>query len=184
MNEENDIMSYICIDSLKAYLIKLHLSIHLIFSFDQSTFNLFINFCLSSGVVLGKGGGVVEDIRLPFSLGLGGPIGSGNQWFPWVHVEDIAGIVQHAIETDTVTGVLNGTAPGPVKSSEFTKAFASALCRPHIFPLPEFAVKTVFGSEEANMLLDGQKVLPKRTQDSGYVFKYPDIQSACKQVVS
>ncbi|KAK3757935.1 hypothetical protein RRG08_058249 [Elysia crispata] len=137
-----------------------------------------------TGVVIGKGGGVVENVRLPFSLGLGGPIGSGNQWFPWIHVDDMAGIVMHAIETDTVTGVLNGTAPNPVRSSEFTKAFASALCRPHLFPLPEFVAKTVFGSEEAIVLLDGQKVLPKRTQEVGYNFKFPDVNSACKEVVS
>ncbi|GFR90131.1 epimerase family protein SDR39U1 [Elysia marginata] len=137
---------------------------------------------LRTGVVVGRGGGVVENIRLPFSLGLGGPIGSGNQWFPWIHVEDVAGIVMHAIETDTVTGVLNGTAPGAVKSSEFTKAFASALCRPHLFPLPAFVARGVFGTEEADVLLDGQKVLPKRTQESGYKFKFPDVESACREV--
>ena len=126
----------------------------------------------------------MENIRLPFSLGLGGPVGSGNQWFPWIHIDDIVGIVMHAIETDTVTGVLNGTAPSPVRSSEFTKAYASALNRPHFFPLPEFVVRTVFGSEEANIVLDGQKVLPKRTQELGYVFKYPDVESAIREIVS
>ncbi|GFO11252.1 epimerase family protein sdr39u1 [Plakobranchus ocellatus] len=139
---------------------------------------------IRTGVVVGRGGGVVENIRLPFTLGLGGPIGSGQQWFPWIHVNDMAGIILHAIEKDSVTGVLNGTAPNPVKSAEFTKSFASALNRPHLFPLPGFVVKTVFGSEEADVLLEGQKVLPKRTQESGYKFKFPDVHSACKEVVS
>lgn len=138
---------------------------------------------IRTGVVVGRGGGVIENLRLPFSLGLGGPIGCGKQWFPWIHVEDVAGIVMHAIESDKVTGVLNGTAPTPVRSSEFTKAFASALNRPHLFPLPSFVAKGVFGSEEATVLLDGQKVLPKRTQELGYTFKFPDVKSACKEVV-
>ncbi|XP_059164445.1 epimerase family protein SDR39U1-like [Physella acuta] len=139
---------------------------------------------LRTGIVLGNEGGVIQNIKLPFSLGLGGPMGSGKQWFPWIHVEDLAGIVLHAIENDQVTGVLNGTSPNPVLSQEFTKAYASALHRPHLIPLPSFVVSTVFGAEAGPVLLDGQKVLPKRTLESGYRFQYPTVQAACKQLVS
>lgn len=137
-----------------------------------------------TGVVVGKDGGVIQNIKTPFSLGLGGPIGSGKQWFPWVHVDDMAGIILHAVENDRVSGILNGTAPNPVHSEEFTKAYASALHRPHLIPLPSYAVNTMFGQEGGRILLDGQKVLPKRTLELGYKFKYPTIEEACKQVVS
>ncbi|CAL1539997.1 unnamed protein product [Lymnaea stagnalis] len=137
-----------------------------------------------TGVVVGKEGGVIQNIKTPFSLGLGGPIGSGKQWFPWIHVEDMAGIILHAVENDRVSGILNGTAPNPVRSGEFTKAYASALFRPHLIPLPSFAVNAMFGQEGGTILLEGQKVLPKRTLEAGYKFKYPTIELACKQVAS
>lgn len=111
-------------------------------------------------------------------------MGSGKQWFPWIHVEDLAGIVLHAVENEQVTGVLNGTSPNPVLSQEFTKAYASALHRPHLFPLPSLVVNAVFGAEAGPVLLDGQKVLPKRTLESGYKFQYPTVQAACKQLAS
>ncbi|KAH9515519.1 hypothetical protein Btru_011326 [Bulinus truncatus] len=137
-----------------------------------------------TGVVLGNDGGVIQNIKMPFYLGLGGPIGSGKQWFSWIHVEDMAGIIVYAIENDHVKGILNGTSPNPVRSEEFTKAYASALCRPHLVPLPSFAANAMFGKEGGAVLLEGQKVLPKRTLELGYQFKYPSIESACKQLVS
>lgn len=127
---------------------------------------------------------MIQNIRLPFYLGGGGPIGSGQQWLSWIHIDDMAGILWHAIENEHVTGVLNGTAPLPVHSKHFTKAFASALRRPHLVPLPSFVVQTVFGSEAATVMLDGQYVLPKRTMESGYSFKFPDVESACKNLAS
>lgn len=135
-------------------------------------------------MVLGKDGGMVENIKLPFYLGLGGPIGSGKQWLPWVHVDDVAGIVMYAVENDHVTGVLNVTAPSYVTSREFTKAYASALFRPHLIPMPGFVAQTVFGSEAASVMLEGQKVLPKRTLEMSYKFRYPDMKSACKELTS
>lgn len=140
-------------------------------------------YVLFLGVVLGNDGGMVANIKIPFSFGFGGPIGSGKQWLPWVYVEDTVGIIMHAIENEHCTGILNGTAPNPVTSEEFTKAYASALRRPHLFPLPDFVANAVFGSEAAEVLLEGQKVLPKRTLELGYKFKCPDIQSVCKELV-
>ncbi|CAG5135907.1 unnamed protein product [Candidula unifasciata] len=137
-----------------------------------------------SGVVLGNDGGMVANIKTPFYFGLGGPIGSGKQWLPWIYVEDTVGIIMHAIENEHITGILNGTAPNPVTSEEFTKAYASALRRPHLFPMPAFVAKAVFGAEAAGVLLEGQKVLPKRTLEMGYTFKYTDIKWVCEKLVS
>nr|XP_054748602.1 epimerase family protein SDR39U1-like [Lytechinus pictus] len=137
-----------------------------------------------TAVVLGKTGGAMGQMKWPFYFGVGGVIGSGQQFFPWIHIDDIAGIFLHAIENEDVTGVLNGIAPKPVTNHGFTKALGAAMWRPTIFPLPGFVVKGVFGDERAVMLLEGQKVLPKRTLDSGYKFRYPDINSALKEVVS
>ena len=133
------------------------------------------------GLALGRDGGVVNQMMLPFWLGLGGRISTGKQWFPWIHVDDVAGIINHAIENDHVTGVLNGTAPHYITNGEFTKAFARKLSRPAIFPVPEFALSLLYGPERAQTLTTGAKVIPKRTIESGYKYLYPDIESACQE---
>lgn len=134
-----------------------------------------------SGVVLGRDGGAIQNMYIPFFLGVGGRIGSGKQWLPWIHVGDAAGIYAHAIENDHVSGILNGTSPNPVTNSEFTAAFAKAMWRPAFFPLPEFVVNAVYGPERGKVLLQGQKVMPKRTLESGYKFIFPEIDAACKE---
>lgn len=136
-----------------------------------------------TAVVLGKKGGAMNQMQWPFYFGVGGIIGSGQQYFPWIHIDDIAGIFLHAIENQTVTGVLNGIAPQPVTNHRFTKALGGAMWRPTVFPLPRFVVRAVFGDERAVMLLEGQKVLPRRTLESGYQFQYHDIDSALKEIV-
>ncbi|KAK7114925.1 epimerase family protein SDR39U1-like [Littorina saxatilis] len=135
-----------------------------------------------SGVVLGRDGGMIQQIYWPFFLGAGGRIGSGAQWFPWVHVADVAGIITHAIINDHVSGVLNAVAPEPATNAEFTKAFASAMWRPSIFPVPGFVMNTVYGPERGKVILEGQKVIPKKTLESGYKFAFPDLKSACQDV--
>ncbi|XP_038077539.1 epimerase family protein SDR39U1-like [Patiria miniata] len=139
---------------------------------------------IRTGVVLGRDGGAIQQMIWPFWLGVGGIMGSGNQYFPWIHIDDIAGIFVHAIESPNCPPVLNGTAPTPVTNREFTKAFGSALCRPTVLPAPGFAINWAFGAERAVMLLEGQKVLPKRTLESGYEFQYPTIEQALKNVTS
>ena len=126
----------------------------------------------------------MQQMIWPFWFGVGGVIGSGSQYFPWIHVDDLAGIFVHAIENDHVTGILNGVSPKIVTNHSFTKAFGRALCRPTIFPLPGFVVNGMFGQERGIMLLEGQNVVPKRTIDSGYKFKYETIDEALEQVVS
>ena len=136
------------------------------------------------GLVLGRDGGAIQQMIWPFRLGVGGIIGSGSQYFPWIHIDDMAGIFVHAIENSDTPAVLNGVAPEPITNKEFTKAFASALWRPAIFPAPAFAIKAVFGSERAVMVLEGQKVIPQRTLESGYEYKYPAIEEAVNNITS
>lgn len=138
-----------------------------------------------SGVVLGRGGGAIGHMLLPFSLGLGGPIGSGHQFFPWIHLQDLAGILVHALEARHVQGVLNGVAPASTTTNaEFAQALGAALGRPAFIPLPSAVVRAVFGRERAIMLLEGQKVVPRRTLAAGYQYSFPELQGALKEVVA
>ncbi|XP_074090871.1 epimerase family protein SDR39U1 [Macrotis lagotis] len=138
-----------------------------------------------SGAVLGQGGGAIGHMLLPFRLGLGGPIGSGQQFFPWIHIEDMSGILVHAMEKNHVNGILNGVSPAAsTTNAEFAKALGAALGRPAFLPLPTTAVQAVFGRERAVMLLEGQKVIPRRTLASGYQYAFPELKAALKQVVS
>ena len=118
---------------------------------------------------------------LPFWLGVGGRIGSGTQWYPWIHVSDVAGIITHAIEHDHVTGVLNAVAPEFATNSDFTREFSRALKRPAIFPVPGFGINCLLGPDRGAMLLEGPKVKPKRTVESGYKYQYPNLESACNE---
>lgn len=138
---------------------------------------------LRIGVVLSKTGGALEKMLLPFKLGLGGRLGSGRQWFPWIHLDDIVGIVQHALATPEAQGPLNGAAPGIVTNEEFTRQFAAALHRPVFFPVPEFALRLMMG-EMAAVVLASQRVLPKATIAAGYQFKFPDLTPALVDVLN
>ncbi|XP_028296631.1 epimerase family protein SDR39U1-like [Gouania willdenowi] len=139
------------------------------------------------GAVLGRDGGAMKQMLLPFWLGLGGTLGSGQQPFPWIHVSDLAVIIAQALEpsTDAVSPspqVINGVAPSLNTNYEFTKELGRVLRRPTIFPVPGFVMNALMGSERAVVLTQGQKVLPKRTLDSGFQYKYPDLSSALKQI--
>ncbi|XP_013785676.1 epimerase family protein SDR39U1-like [Limulus polyphemus] len=135
-----------------------------------------------SGVVLGRHGGMIQQMFWPFYLGFGGPISSGTQYLPWIHLDDIVGIFFHAISNGHVSGILNGVAPQVITNSDFTKAFSRAMWRPAIIPVPKFALNLAFDKERAVIMTEGQKVVPKRTLEVGYKYKYPDIQSACKNL--
>ncbi|XP_009271522.1 PREDICTED: epimerase family protein SDR39U1 isoform X1 [Aptenodytes forsteri] len=139
-----------------------------------------------SGVVLGRGGGAVSQMLWPFRLGLGGPLGSGLQPFPWIHIRDLAGIVCHALESECLQGVLNGVSPSSPATSNgtFAQELAAALGRPALLPVPAWAVRAVFGAERAVMLLEGQRVVPKHTLESGYHFVFPDLSGALKDIVA
>ncbi|NXX45320.1 D39U1 protein, partial [Tricholaema leucomelas] len=139
-----------------------------------------------SGVVLGQGGGAISKMLWPFHLGLGGPLGSGLQPFPWIHIRDLAGIVSHALENECVQGVLNGVSPSASATSNgaFAQELAAALGRPALLPVPAWAVRAVLGAERALLLLEGQRVVPKRTLESGYCFIFPDLAAALKDIVA
>src|SRR4051812_19317305 len=108
---------------------------------------------------MGRQGGVVKTTILPFWLGLGGPMGNGRQWMPWVHVEDVVGIILHALNNNSVSGVLNAVAPKFCTNKEWARAYGAALWRPAIIPLPGFYLKALFGAERAQMFVNGQKVV-------------------------
>lgn len=136
------------------------------------------------GVVLGRGGGAISHMLLPFRLGLGGPIGSGRQFFPWIHIGDLAGILNYALEANHIQGVLNGVAPASTTTNaEFAQALGAALGRPAFIPVPSTVVRAVFG-ERAIMLLEGQKVVPRRTLATGYQYSFPELRAALKDVVA
>ncbi|XP_011349929.1 epimerase family protein SDR39U1 isoform X2 [Ooceraea biroi] len=138
---------------------------------------------IRSGVVLGKNGGMIKQIYLPFLLGLGGPIGTGNQYMPWIHITDLVNMFLFALKTGNVHGILNGVAPQLITNKEFTQAFAAALRRPAIIPFPRIILNILFNEERAKMMLEGQKVIPKRVTELGFQYQYPDIKKACEQLV-
>ncbi len=134
------------------------------------------------GVVLGKGGGAIGTMRLPFKLGLGGPIGSGKQWFPWIHINDLLNGLLHILHNDALDGVFNFTAPEAVRQKEFAGHLASTFHRPAIIPAPGFMMKLILG-EFGSSLLQGQKVRPRALEASGYVFSYPTLVPALREIV-
>lgn len=133
------------------------------------------------GVVLGKGGGAIATMRLPFSLGLGGPLGSGEQWFPWIHLDDLIEAMLFLLSAEETSGPFNFTAPQPVRQKDFARQLGAALHRPAILPAPSFVMKLALG-EFGRTLLTGQKVLPQALTSSGFLFTYPDLHSALKEI--
>lgn len=140
------------------------------------------NLILCLGAVLGNGGGVIKNVKLPFLMGVGGPYGSGMQYFPWVHIQDVAGIFRHIITTENLCGVFNAVSPQFATNEEFAREFAKSLNRPAIFRTPEFVVRCMLGDDWSPLLLRGQKVIPKRTIESGYDFKYPRLYDAVRNL--
>lgn len=129
------------------------------------------------GVVLSPQGGALEKMLPPFKLGLGGRLGSGRQWFPWIHLDDIVGILCHALVTPAVRGPLNGVAPGIVNNAEFTKELASVLHRTVFLPVPELALQLLMG-EMAAVVLASQRVHPRVALATDYQFIHPQLRSA------
>ena len=136
-----------------------------------------------TGQVMETGGGILGELLLPFKLGVGGPLAGGHQWVPWIHLSDEVGILIWALDTESVSGVVNGTAPNPVTNKEWSKALGRALHRPAVLPIPGFAVEVKFGKEFGKVAQGGQKALPKRTEELGYAFKYPEIDAALRDLV-
>jgi uncharacterized protein (TIGR01777 family) len=132
------------------------------------------------GVVIGKGGGALQKMLPIFKLGGGGPVGSGKQVMSWIHVEDVADIFVEASIDPSFSGVYNGTGPNPATNKDFSKTLGQVLHRPAFAPAPAFMMKLVFG-EMSQILLEGQKVLPKRLKEKNFRFRYPTLEMALKE---
>lgn len=137
---------------------------------------------IRTGFVLGPDGGAMRLIAPAFRLALGGPLGNSRQWMSCIHVADVAGLILHAIEQESVQGPLNAVLPAPLRNADFTRAVARAVHRPAILPAPAFALKVALG-ELSHLLLDSQRVLPEATLASGYAFRHPTIESALAATV-
>jgi uncharacterized protein (TIGR01777 family) len=133
------------------------------------------------GVVLDKNGGALAKMLPAFRNFAGGRMGSGKQWMSWIHLQDLARLFQHAVE-NPVSGVLNGTAPGPVTNAEFTKALAAALHRPALFPVPAAALKVIFGGM-SQVILASQRVMPEATVASGFSFQHAELRAALENLL-
>ena len=133
------------------------------------------------GVILAKGGGALDKMALPFKFFIGGPIGSGKQYMPWLTLHDTTGIIKLAMENENITGVLNVTSPNSVTNKDFSKTLGKVLHRPSFMLVPALALKATLG-EMADMLLTGQKVLPERALEFGYKFRYSDLGEALRKI--
>ena len=132
---------------------------------------------IRTGVVLDQNGGALKKMLLPFKMGVGGIIGNGKQMMSWIHREDIVNIYAMAVNNSNFSGAINACSPNPVSNNQFTKALGSALHRPTIFPVPEFALKLMFGEMSA-IILDSQAVKSDKLAGLGFQFKYPKIEEA------
>ena len=134
------------------------------------------------GIVLGKNGGALQKMLPPFRLGLGGRIASGRQNFPWIHMYDLLNAFLFVIKHQAIHGPVNFVAPQVIDNKEFTKALATTLQRPAIFPVPALALKLLYG-EGASALINGQKVVPEILQKAGFSFNYPTIGQALEELL-
>jgi len=137
---------------------------------------------LRSGLVLDGAGGALPKLALPFRFFAGGRVGSGDQYWSWIHRDDWVRMVRWAVENASIKGPLNLTAPGPVTNREFTDALASTLHRPALAPAPAFALKLMLGEMAEAMILNGQRVLPDKAERGGFEFRYPDLDAALRHV--
>lgn len=136
-----------------------------------------------SGQILDADGGMLAQLLPPFKLGVGGPLAGGDQYISWIHAEDEVGILLWALDNESVSGTVNATAPNPATNKDFSKALGRALGRPAVVPVPGFVLDLKFGGEFGRVLKGGQRVIPKRTQELGYEFKFPDLDEALKDLL-
>jgi uncharacterized protein len=132
-----------------------------------------------TGVVLDSGGGALAKMLPPFKAGIGGPIGSGKQYMPWIHLDDLVGIYLAAIDNPRFQGAINAAAPEPVTNKAFAKALGRAINRPAVAPIPGFSLKLLYG-EMSQIVLTGQRMVPGRAAELGYEFQHPDLDEALR----
>jgi uncharacterized protein (TIGR01777 family) len=138
---------------------------------------------IRTGIVLSPKGGALGSMLPPFKFGLGGRLGSGQQWMSWIDVQDMVGAIHHILKTDLLQGPVNMVAPKPVRNVDFTKTLASVLSRPAIFPVPAFAIKLALGEMGETILLGSQRVEPTQLVASGYPFRFSDLRASLQNVL-
>jgi uncharacterized protein len=139
---------------------------------------------LRTGHVLDPRGGLLGRLLTPFKLGVGGPIAGGDQYMPWIHVDDEVALILWALDNGSVSGVLNATAPNPVTNRELSQALGRTLHRPAVVRVPGFAVDAMVGRELGGVLRGGQRVVPRRALDLGYEFRHPEVGEALEDLLS
>jgi uncharacterized protein (TIGR01777 family) len=137
---------------------------------------------LRSGIVLGRGGGALQELARPFRLLIGGPLGSGAQWVSWIHLEDEVRLVLWALDNPAVSGPVNAVAPVPVRNRDLAREVGSALSRPSVLPAPAFALRLLLG-EFADTLLSGQRVVPVAARRIGFTWRYPHLREALREAL-
>jgi hypothetical protein len=134
------------------------------------------------GIVLGRDGGALQQMALPFKFFVGGPVGNGRQWVPWIHIDDLCRALLFIAENKTIEGPVNFAAPESVRNKDLAKAIGKALGRPSFFPAPAFMLKIVLG-EFGSVILEGQRAVPTALIKNGFVFNYPRIQEAVNDLL-
>lgn len=138
---------------------------------------------IRSGVVLKKDDGALPRMLLPFRLFVGGALGSGRQWISWIHIEDEVRAIEKVLKDESIQGIVNLTAPHPVTNAEFGKSISKIIHRPYWISVPAFSLKLLLGTMSI-MVLEGQKVIPQKLEQSGFTFKYPYVESALKNILA
>ncbi len=138
---------------------------------------------LRQSLVLGREGGVVAGFLPAFRRGFGGTLGSGNQWFSWIHVDDAVRLIIHALDTETITGPLICASPSPVTSRAFARTFAKIVHRPRLFPMPPLVMSLMWG-ERAALLLDSHRMVPSKALATGFIYRFPTLEEALQDLLS
>jgi hypothetical protein len=134
-----------------------------------------------TGLVLADEGGMLQRLLPPFKMGMGGPIGNGRQWMPWVHIEDQIALIDFLMTREDARGPYNACAPSPVRNRDFAKTLASVLHRPAFMPMPAVALRLLLG-ELSILLLGGQRARPDRLQEAGFTFRFTDLRAALENL--
>jgi uncharacterized protein (TIGR01777 family) len=143
----------------------------------------FESFSFGLGVILSRHGGALAKMLPPFRLGIGGRLGSGEQYMSWISLEDTCGAILHALETNGLQGPVNTVSPTPVTNQEFTKTLGRVLARPTIFPLPAFAIRALFGEMGDDLLLASARVEPVKLNETRFTFRHGNLESALRYLL-
>ncbi len=138
---------------------------------------------LRSGLVLGKGAGILSRVLLPFRFFIGGHLGSGEQWLPWIHLVDEVKAIRFLLENEDLNGIFNLASPNPMQSKDFFKTLGKVMKRPSWFYVPEFWLKIIFGEMAEELILSGQRAIPKRLLEAGYEFTYTEAEDALREIL-